>query len=139
MSLQHTYGFTATFADGSTIEFEPNGSYNSKEVEGGTLFTDIQNKDTEDNPLISFVLHNDELSWGVDLRDGHFEINGVPFWQHRPELDNYKNFRVIYHFTTQRSFTQGVGEHDSSIIGYNLGWQVSHLGKNVKKMLHFPA
>ncbi len=139
MSLKHTYGFTATFADGTQIEHDPNGSYDSKLFEKKTLFTDVQHKEKE-SKLISFVVHNDTLSWGVDLQDGHFEINGVAFWQHRPDLTPYKDFRIIYTNTTQRVISQVSGEElNSGVVAYTVGWQVTHEGKNVQKTLTFQA
>ncbi len=138
-NIQHTYGFTATYEDGTTIEHDPNGSYDSKHIEGKTLFTDVLEKDKE-SKLVSFVVHNDELSFGVDLRDGHFELNGVPFWQHRPDLDGYKDFRVIYFNTTQRVISPTTGQEiNAGVVAYTIGWQVTHDGQNVQKTLTFGA
>lgn len=157
--IKHTYSFTAVFEDGTIIEHDCNGDDFSV-MEGaqrikpnGTSFTDVSYKSgtldvteeqkelaeemkAQSSKLISFVLHNDEFSWGVDLTDGHFEINGVPFWQHRPDLNPYKDFRVMYWRTVVREIHQETTEvTGGQAIGYTLGWQVTHNGENVQRFI----
>lgn len=135
MSVPHVYSFTATFEDGSVVELnhkEENGDF-SESKEGGSRFTDVLEKEKE-SKLISFVLHNDQISAGVDLRDGHFELNGVPFFVHRPDREFYKDFRIIYYRTIQRCIDQDSGEEiDANVTGYTVGWQVTHNGQNVQR------
>jgi hypothetical protein len=135
--IPHIYSYTATFEDGTTIvqdHTDPDGDISLTRADGtGSRFTDVQEKEKE-SKLICFVIHNDEHSLGVDLRDGHFELNGFPFWQHRPDLDNYKDFRIIYVRTVQHVINQQSGEVISGgILGYSVGWQTTHHGENIKK------
>ncbi len=134
-SIEHKYSFTAAYEDGSIVEYDrtdPNGD-TSTTKENGSRFSDVL-ANAEKSKLVSFVLHNDEESVGVDLRDGHFELNGRPFWQHRPDLDGYKDFRVIYYRTVQRVLNQESGEEISAqVSGYTVGWQVTHKGENVQR------
>lgn len=138
MNLSHIYSYTATFEDGTQIvqdHTDENGDV-SLTTETGSRFTDVLAK-SEESPLVSFVVHNENFSFGVDLTDGHFEINGIGFYQHRPDLNNYKDFRIIYYRTVKHEINQGTGEHTAEIIGYGLGWQVTHNGKNEKRELFF--
>lgn len=135
--IKHTYSFTAVFEDGTVIEHDHNDENGdtSLTVEGGNRFTDVMEKSKESD-LVSFVIHNDEQSLGVDLRDGHFELNSIPFWQHRPELTTYKDFRIVYYRTVQRILNQVTTEEiDAQVLGYTVGWQVTHDGKNVQRFV----
>ena len=135
--LKHLYSYTAVYEDGTVIEMDrndPKGDACLSRTDGtGSRFTDVQEKEKE-SKLISFVIHNDEVSLGVDLVDGHFEVNGIPIWQHRPDLTNYTDFRVIYYRTVERVINQADGEEvESNILGYTVGWQTTYDGENVKR------
>jgi hypothetical protein len=138
--LQHTYSYTATFEDGTTIFRDMNDPESDKcqtRTDGtGSRFTDVQEKEKE-SKLISFVVHNDEHSYGVDLRDGHFEVNGVIFFQHRPDLQPYKDFRIIHYRSVRRKYNLQQEEIGADVMCYAVGWQVTHNGENVKRELIF--
>lgn len=138
MDIKHLYSYTATFEDGTQIVHDKEGSDASTKHVGGTTFTDVIEKEKE-SKLISFVLHNEETSVGVDLRDGHFEINGVPFFQHRPDLppsSGYKDFRIIYARTVQRFINQVSGQEvGNTTVGYTVGWQITHNGENIQRTI----
>lgn len=135
MSVPHVYSFTATFEDGSVVELnhkEENSDF-SQSKEGGSRFTDVLEKEKE-SKLISFVLHNDQISAGVDLRDGHFELNGVPFFVHRPDREFYKDFRIIYYRSMQQTYNQSSGETTGQCLGYVIGWQCNDKdGSNIQR------
>lgn len=137
MDIQHTFGYTAVFEDGTMIEHDckdPN-SEKSLTKENGTKFSDILAKE-EESKLISFVVHNDTYSFGVDLTDGHFEVNGIPFFQHRPDLTPYEDFRVIYYRTVRRELNQVTGECvDAQLVSYTVGWQTTFKGENVQRTI----
>lgn len=158
MDLQHLYSFTATFEDGTQIVHDKEGSDESTRFKGKTLFTDVQFKagqldyknslfdkkpelleemNKNKTKLVSFVLHNDKQSVGVDLRDGHFEINRIPFFQHRPDLEPYKDFRVIYYRTVLRTLNQVSGEEVAAgVAAYSIGWQTNdENGGNVQRTI----
>jgi hypothetical protein len=128
--LEHIYNFTAFYEDGSIIE--QNEEDKSELLEGKSRFYDVLEKEKE-SKLISFVLHNDEFQIGVDLRDGHFEMNGIPFFQHRPDLQNYEDFRIIYYRTVKHGMNSEGQIIASEILGYSIGWQTTYEGTNVKK------
>lgn len=139
MKVNPTYSFTATFEDGSTVELnskDENDDVSLSRTDGtGSRFTDVLEKEKE-SKLISFVIHNDEKSVGVDLRDGHFEINGIPFWQHRPDRENYQDFRVIYYRTVQQYANVGLEITSAQEIATAVGWQTNDdNGKNVQRVI----
>lgn len=138
MDIPNVYSYTATFEDGSTIEYNCNIPDDDKSLttEGGSRFTDVLKKG-EKSPLVSFVMHNEQLSFGVDLVDGHFEINGVGFYQHRPDLTPYQDFRIIYYRTVERVMSQDGTEISAQVKGYNIGWQVTYNGENIQRTMTF--
>lgn len=138
MKLPHIFSYTATFEDGTQIVQNHHDEDGDKSLtkENGTRFTDIQAKEKE-SKLLCFVCHNENYSFGVDLRDGHFEINGIPFFQHRPELgEPYKDFRVVY-FRTIRQIRESGKEDRAEIVCHGIGWQVTHNGENIQKIITF--
>ncbi len=136
MDIQHIYSYTATYEDGSSITMDANDINSDVSVldSAKSKFFDVLEKEKE-SKLISFVLHNAERSVGVDLRDGHFEINGIPFFQHRPDLNSYKEFRVIYYRTVQRTMNMIGQEIESGVLAYSIGWQVTYKNENVQRTL----
>lgn len=135
--------FYANYADGTQI------AQNQEDigtVEGRNCFFDVLEKEKE-TPLISFVLANGTHSFGVDLVDGHFEVNGVPFFMHdlkRTEAD-LKNFRIIY-FRNVEQITNVTVDPDTGEpldgtvlavkVGYTIGWQANdETGKNIQKYI----
>ena len=132
VTLEHIYKFTAIYEDGTVIE--QNDTDTSEIEEGKSRFYDVLKKG-EDTKLLSFVIHNDDIQVGVDLVDGHFEMNGVPFFQHRPDLEPYNDFRVIYYRTVRHVLSQEGQILESYILGYAVGWQTTHEGKNVQRIV----
>lgn len=74
-----------------------------------------------------FQLEGEGHKYLVDLRDGHFEVDGVPFWiGDRPE----GQCQLVYH----RQHTHQInaeGEELSHVVTYHMGWQTTDPeGKN---------
>jgi hypothetical protein len=133
----NVFFFVATFGDGSQIV--QNESDTSLIAEDKNCFYDVLERSKKDKP-ISFVLTNGEMTFGVDLRDGHFEINGVPFFQHRPDLpqEHYDNFKLFYYRTTKIEIDAHTQEITRGYVGgYTLGWETRHKGKKVERKLAF--
>jgi len=140
VEIPNYYHFVATFEDGTQIfqnELDVSVSDPTK-----SQFFDVQEKEKE-SPLISFVLLG-EHTLGVDLRDGHFEIDGFPYWQHRVDREDYKDFRIIYFRNVQIHSNITVDPEtgapldepvDGYSLGYTLGWQITHNGKNIQKII----
>ena len=69
------YLFTATYADGSSIVQTPDDK-SLIDPEKRSQFYDVLQM-AEKKQLTAFVLKGDGREFGVDLTDGHFEIDGV--------------------------------------------------------------
>jgi hypothetical protein len=77
--------------------------------------------------------------YAVDLTDGHFEINGVPFFQHntvKPDKNGndtalvLRNFRLIYRrivnaHATVRTDSKRMTVESLELAGYILGFQAN--------------
>jgi hypothetical protein len=79
--------------------------------------------------------------WAVDLKDGHFEHNQIPFWLHRTEHDeHYKDFRLIQFRSVSQYKNQATGEEYGQVDSYILGWQTNDkAGKNVQRIVKIVA
>lgn len=126
------YLFRATFADDSIIQqtqddVSPNDPKRSQ-------FFDVLEK-AKTTPLTAFVLVGEGHEYGVDLRDGHFEIDGVPFRFHEDE--DYKDFRIVFwrrhrhHIEVSIARNKEVGHE----IAYRIGWQCTVKGKNYEEIM----
>jgi hypothetical protein len=131
------YLFTAEYKDGSL--YQQNADDKSvKEPDKRSCYFDVD----QDN-LVGFVLRGKDHTYGVDLRDGHFEVDGVPFFMkesnkgimfHLEELPNGKpvaiplqNLRLIYwrrhtHDIQTNIKTEEQKETDHQVV-FKLGWQ----------------
>lgn len=135
MKLPHIFSYTAVFEDNTVLTYNHLTDEDiSQNVENGSRFSDVMQKSKE-SKLISFVLHNADTQIGVDLRDGHFELNGNLFFQHRPDTELYSDFRIIYYRTCV--LTRVVGEEDAGHIRqYVVGWQANdENGNNVQRII----
>lgn len=131
--MQNYYYFIATFEDGTQIFQDENDT--STLVPTKSQFYDVLEKG-KDSPLQCLVLkgENENLpTFGVDLRDGHFEVNGVPFFQHRFDRETLTDFRIIYYRNVAQTMSSDGTQ--STSLGYTLGWQTELDGKNIQKII----
>ncbi len=86
-----------------------------------------------------FGLFNDDHTIVVDLRDGHFEIDGLPFkvvgQDELPEGDH--KFRLIYFRRHRHTVAMGEGlpEELAHTIEFHVGWQTTIDGKNYQQTI----
>lgn len=112
------YLFTATFADGSTIEQTPEDVSARDPIR--SCFFDVLETGRE-RGLVAFVLRGDGHEYGVDLRDGHFEIDGVKFFMHeKPEA----GYELIFFRQHTHSFNLNQEEIAHEVV-YRMGWKVA--------------
>src|SRR5204863_10085121 len=138
MKIPNTYLFIATFADGSQI-FQNEDDVSPNDPEKNCFFDVLERINGGDMP-VSFGITGERGFFGVDLRDGHFEVNELPFFQHRSEQkgQNYKDFRLIY-FRTPKIDIEMNNETGQQtpvrgwVFSYTFGWQVTHEGKNEQR------
>ncbi len=121
--MQLKYLFTAIYKNGATYVQNPEDQ-SIKEPGRRSCFFDINHDE-----LVAFVLKGNGHEYLVDLTDGHFEIDGVPFRMHQ-EPDLY-GFKLIFFRQHTHSFIQ-TREKDTELsheVVYRMGWECVLLGK----------
>lgn len=134
MEIPNYLHFIATFEDGSQI-FQ-NERDESETTPGKNCYFDVLERQQR-TPLVCFVLRNNDRWYGVDLRDGHFEIDRVPFFQHEQPL---KDFTLVYFRNVQIHRTVSVGSNaappvDTAELNYILGWEAFYKGESIKRII----
>ncbi len=87
------------------------------------------------NPLVRFEITGEGHTYAVDLTDGHFEVDGVPFKMIEGVLPYYE---LIFFRQHTHGFNVGAtGEHVpvSHDIVYRLGWQCTDDDKNYQRVM----
>jgi hypothetical protein len=124
------YLFECHFADGTVLQQTPEDL--SKTEPNKSAFYDVLQRNDE---VIVFGIVNDDHTYAVDLRDGHFEIDGVPLYVHgQDELPPDTKYRVVYFRRVSHMITQGY-EIAESAVKYHIGWQATVDGKNYQKTI----
>jgi hypothetical protein len=116
------YLFQANFSDGTFLQQTQDDI--SKMEPTKSAFYDVLQHDN----LESFGLFSEQVPniYAVDLRDGHFEINGVPFNVQDPseKIENSPR-RLIYFRNVTRMFNpENMEETDVNLV-YHIGWQLT--------------
>ena len=132
MAFELTYLFECHFSDGTFLQQTKEDV--SKTDPTKSAFFDVVNSKQE---VTVFGLYNDTNTLIVDLRDGHFEVNGVPFnfhAEHYPEQPT--EFRLIYFHRHRHTVTMGqpTTELDHT-VEYHCGWQTTVNGKNYQQTI----
>jgi hypothetical protein len=133
VKIPHKYLFVAQYKDGE--QYEQGAGDQSLQDETKNAFYDILYSPIKPlADLIKFSLIGEGHSYTVDLTDGHFEIDGVPFFQH--DEKHLVDFRLIFFRRHFHHATLG-GEEIGHDIEYHLGWQTTFLSKNYQSTIHF--
>ena len=150
------YLFEAEFTDGETITQPADNAsrIHKMDAEGyqPSAFRDVEDKVAE-VPLRRFSIVGDGHRYTVDMQDGHFEIDDIPFAAHPQALrvrSTEKNpLRLIYYRETKQesdlTYTmdgQGgseltdVKEGPRVVARYFLGWQTKlDDGENIQQTI----
>lgn len=129
--MELTYLFECHFTDGTFIQQTPEDV--SKTDPSKSAFYDVLQRNDE---VMIFAIVNDDHTYVVDLRDGHFEIDGIPFTVHdKDELPHDCKFRVVYFRRNVHTITQGYVNMTDSSVKYHIGWQTTVEGKNYQKTI----
>lgn len=119
-----------------------------------SCFYDLVQEEEKGNKVLRFVLKGEGYEYAVDLQDGHFEIDGVPFAFHEPikevildkpgqyNLVILKDFRLVFFREHNVQIEQSVEEGiQPKILGddivYRMGWQCTLDGKNYQQIMRF--
>lgn len=130
------YLFTAEFIDGSVIQ-QTQADVSSLDPKRSAFFDVLEKEKTV--ALKKFTL-SAENSYSVDLTDGHFEVNGLPFRLHEEPLNDLKIifFRQHTHKFNQHTHKFNLAfEEQSHDIVYRMGWQTTKEGKNIQHIIEF--
>lgn len=128
------YTFTAQFADGSIIVQDADDR-STLDPEKRSAFFDVCEKQKE-SALVHFKIEGEGHTYAVDLMDGHFEVDGVPFKM----IDGYlPEYRIVYYRRRKQHLTMGVDgsnpvERDGG-TEYCFGWQCTLDGKNYQRVM----
>ena len=118
------YLWTVIYKDGSVMGQSSNDL--SRTDSSRSAFFDIQQ-----DRVKCFILKGVKHTYSVDLIDGHFEVNGVPFRFHE-RLVKLTNIRLIFFRRHTHTF---IGD-DSEHITYRFGWQANDpTGANVQRVM----
>jgi hypothetical protein len=129
--MELAYLFECHFVDGTMIQQTPDDI--SKLDSARSAFYDVSQRIDE---VIVFGLVNDDHTYVVDLRDGHFEIDGVPFdISGQDELPAGTSYRLIYFRRVVHTITQGFVNMTDSTVKYHIGWQATVDGKNFQQTI----
>ena len=128
------YLFAVRFRDGS--EYHQTAEDVSLSDPSRSAFFDVASRLDE---VEMFAIENvsdppeERHHFMVDLTDGHFEVDGVPFYVQDPsaELPPETERRLIYFRRRRHTFTLGL-EEIAQDCEYHLGWQATVDGKNVQ-------
>lgn len=121
------YLFTAEYRDGSLFK-QPSNDVSEKDPQRSAFY------DVDHNNLVGFCLSSGDCIYGVDLRDGHFEVNGIPFFMYDGEL---KDFKLVFFRRHLHHVTLG-GSELSHEVTYRLGWRATDTdGNTVERIMEF--
>jgi hypothetical protein len=119
------YLFGVHYKDGTEFFQTPEDVSTTNSLK--SAYYDVRQEDIE-----LFQLNGEGATYLVDLRDGHFEIDGVPFYAQIPPEGS--ELRLIYFRRHRHHFNIGMDEVKHE-IEYHFGWQTTHEGKNYQQTL----
>ena len=121
------YLFQVTYKDGSTYtQNEEDKSISGNDTK--SCYFDVKQEDVK-----NFFLFNNEHQYSVNLEDGHFEVDGLPFFMHTDFL--LKDFRIVFYRQHTHDFTMD-GQEVNHRIAYCFGWQTNDKDKkNVQRIM----
>lgn len=94
--------------------------------------------DVKQDEVSRFIITDCDGSFIVDLSDGHFEVNGIPFFMHDSGL-GLKDFRLIFYRQHEHKVnvgSDGSRKQLSHEITYCIGWQTNdENGMNIKRIM----
>jgi hypothetical protein len=122
------YLFAAQFNDGTLYHQDQTDA--SPYVAGKSQFYDVLQREKD---LVAFALNGDTHSYAVDLSDGHFEIDEIPFQVYDMPI---KNRRLIFFRRHSHDFNVDSVE-TAHTIEYHIGWQgnTPDTGENIQRVI----
>ena len=121
------YIFQVTYKDGSV--YQANQEDISVSDPARSCFYDVKIDEVK-----SFFIFNDEHTYSVNLEDGHFEVDGVPFFMHDLNT-NLTGFKLVFFRRHTHDFNAQDGTEMRHEIVYHMGWECSINGKNYTQVM----
>lgn len=123
------YLFTVEYKDGST--YKQNDQDVSFQDSTRSCFYDVAQRLDE---VKRFSVSDGDNTFLVDMSDGCFEVNSVPFYMHDRDL-TLRDARLIFYRQHTHSLNQ-YNEELSHQIRYAIGWQANdEKGNNIKRIM----
>ncbi len=120
--------FEADFKDNTT--YIQGADDVSIDTEGRNAFYDILQR--MDDVVQFHLIKDDNTRYTVDLRDGHFEINGIAFTSH-DQFYVPGVLKLIYFKEMHQNFHAGDSEpYEIKVNRYFIGWECNKNGKTTK-------
>lgn len=128
MSLK--YLFTAEYIDGTLYQQGPDDV--STQRPDKSAFFDVHYQPLKpEEDLVRFSLMGEGHRYTVDLRDGHFEVDGLPF---RMTEGAQTGCRLVFWKRHTHSFNQARQESAHEVV-YRIGWQALIAGRNEERVM----
>lgn len=122
------YLFQATYKDGS-VYLQNEEDKSITEPETRSCYFDVKVDEVK-----SFFIFNNDHTYSVNLEDGHFEVDGMPFFMHTDH--RLTDYRLVYYRQHTHSFNQETSDELSHEVEYCIGWQANDSdGKNVQRIM----
>jgi len=127
-TFQLKYLFGVHYSDGSEFFQTPDDVSATDPIRSAFYDVDLDRVEL-------FQLEGDGHKYLVDLRDGHFEIDGLPFIAGDPRVQPIgQELRLVY-FRRHRESQHSDGTTSSAPVEYHFGWQFTVDGKNYQQTL----
>jgi hypothetical protein len=130
-NFQLKYLFGCRFADGTVVNQTP-ADVSSIDPQRSEFYDVLQT--AESSPVRQFWLKGDDTTLLVDLTDGHFELNGIPFKAHETLPLEFPDYRLIFYRQHKHQFNLDK-EELAHQVDYCIGWQTTIAGKNYKETI----
>jgi len=132
MADQLAYLFECHFKDGTFIQ-QTQEDVSSVDPTKSAFYDVLQRIDD----VLVFGIVNGSHVYVVDLRDGHFIIDDVPFevntGKELPTTDC--EYRLIYFRRHRHTVTMGYSDVEEHTVDYHLGWQTTIDGENYQRTI----
>jgi len=120
------YLFTAEYKDDTRYE-QNSGDVSISDSKRSCFF------DIKQDELKKFSLHGEGNVFSVDLEDGHFEVNEIPFYLE--EHIEGRKYRIVFWREHTHTLNPVIKEETHKIV-YLLGWQTNdENGRNIQRNL----
>jgi hypothetical protein len=131
--MKLSYLFECHFKDGTMIQ-QTEQDVSTIDPARSAFYDVMQRLDD----VVVFGVYNEQSTYAVDLRDGHFEINGFSFNVNKEELPEDAKRELVYfrrHVHVTVVGQEAPPEDVSHSVEYFLGWRAMVDGKEIQQTI----